>query len=86
VSHKYSSLISEIVGQTHSQRRERDEKSYFAMIRGIQSESARTLMLTMLADEIEIRLSAMKILARNGSFRDQPTFTQGRERTTQGKK
>ncbi len=67
VSRKYSSRIAEIVGQVHSQRQGRERESYLSMIRGIESESARAMMLAMLAAEIEIRVQAVAILARNGT-------------------
>ncbi len=39
-----------------------------ALIASIQSEDARAMMLAMLAEEIEVRVTAMKILARNGNY------------------
>ena len=39
------------------------------MIQSIQSESARAMMLAMLADEIEVRVRAVSLLARNGNHK-----------------
>lgn len=55
------------MGQVHRQRGRRERASYLAMIQSIQSESARAMMLAMLAEEIQVRVEAVAILARNGS-------------------
>ncbi len=66
VSRKYSSRIAGIVGSQHDRRRTRERATYLAMIQSLSSESARTLMLEMLAAEIEVRVQAVSVLARNG--------------------
>ncbi len=71
VSRKYSYLIAETVGQAHAQGRVREWGTYLAIIQSIESDSARTMMLSMLAEEIEVRVSAMKLLARNGNHHGQ---------------
>jgi len=67
VSQKYSLQIAEMVGLVHGNRRTRERFSYIAMIESLESESARSLMLDMLAAEVEVRVQAISILARNGS-------------------
>ncbi len=71
ISRLYSSQIAKIVAMQHDRRRSRERSRYVAMIDSLNSESARVLMLAMLADEIEIRVQAVAVLARNGSSSDQ---------------
>src|ERR1700720_2972421 len=52
VSQKYSQEIAEMVGLVHGNRRTRERSRYIAMIESLNSESARILMLGMLAAEI----------------------------------
>jgi hypothetical protein len=67
ISRKYSSRIAIIVGEMHRRRGNRERVIYLAMIRSIESESARAMMLEMLAEEIAVRVEAVAILARNGN-------------------
>ncbi len=71
ISRKHSSRIAEIVGQVHSRRKGQESASYLSLIRSIESESAQAMMLAMLADEIEVRVKAVAILARNGTGKSQ---------------
>jgi len=64
VSRKYSARLAEIVAQQHARRRLRERQGYVAMIEMLASDSARRLMLSMLADELEVRVTAFTQLAR----------------------
>lgn len=61
VSCKFSLIIAEMVGLAHANRRTREKARYAAMIESLSSGSARTLILGMLAAEIE-----REVLAGNG--------------------
>ena len=63
VSQRYSAQLAEIVGQQHERRARRERSTYEAMIESLSSDSARTLMLAMLAAEIEVRVSVITRLA-----------------------
>jgi hypothetical protein len=64
VSRKYSARLAEIVAQQHARRRLPERQGYVAMIEMLASDSARRLMLSMLADELEVRVTAFTQLAR----------------------
>jgi len=74
ISRKYSRRIAQIVGERHNGRTAKERANYIGLIKSINSESARTLLLAMLADEIEIRVRAVSMLARNERAADQPAY------------
>ncbi len=58
-----------MVGIVHGNRTLRERSRHIAMIESLDSESARNMLLDMLAAEIEMRAEAIGRLVRNGSRR-----------------
>ncbi len=55
-----------MVALVHSGRRMKERTRYIAMVESLSSESARRMMLSMLAAEIDWRVQALSTLASNG--------------------
>jgi hypothetical protein len=68
VSIKYSRMITRLVGLRHERRTKREDTDYTDMVDSATSEPAKAMLLEMLAAEVEVRVRAMRRLARNGTY------------------
>lgn len=85
ISRRYSERIVELVAAQHARRRSSERSAYLAMIAAIASASARTLMLSLLAAEVEVRAEAITLLAGNGVIAEaRAAATQRDERAGEG--
>jgi hypothetical protein len=67
ISPRRSREMTLAVGHQHQRKSVVDRATHDAVIRACTSRSARDLLLAMLSEEIEIRVQAVRILARNGT-------------------
>jgi hypothetical protein len=74
ISRKCSERLARAVAEHHRRRRSQDLARYIAMVNSLSSPSARTLMLRLLAEEIEVPVEAVSRLAREvpGPSPDEP--------------
>jgi hypothetical protein len=67
ISPRRSREMTLAVGRQHQRKTIAERATHDAVIRSCTSRSARDLLLAMLAEEIEIRVQSVAMLARNGT-------------------
>lgn len=67
VSRKYSSRITQLVAARHRRRVDRERSRYRAMIASLDLQSARGLLLAMLAEEVSVRSEAIAFILQRAA-------------------
>jgi hypothetical protein len=64
VSEEYTMRIAAIARRRHDKRVAAELSGYIAMVDGLSSTSAKTLMLALIANEVQARIAAIAVLTR----------------------